>query len=522
MVAARATTLQHGKEYTLDNKELAGKFFALFSGLDRAYGVYKIKKRRSAKGKIEGSASTVRAEPTAELWEQHLLGKNGVGIIPIMDDGNCRFGVIDIDVYDDLDLPKLEEEIRALKLPLILCASKSGGAHLFLFLSELVPAELVRSKLMNWAVSLGHSGVEVFPKQTRLANANDIGNWINMPYYGKERWAIHGGKSLNPEDFLSAVAEYAVDEKTLKATDPPEDETVKTLLLEAPPCLQCLARTGFPTGSRNMGLFNLGVYLRKRYGDDFGDHFDDFNQQFMDPPLGHKEVAQCLKGVARKTYEYRCNEQPLVQNCTKQICLTREFGIGTGENEPGVIFGKIYKVNTEPPMWIWDVDGARIELTTSELKDQQRFHMRCMEELNKWPLLMKPKTWSMLIRDRLSDVEIIEAPPDASQYGMVQEHLHAYCSARVKAHDKEELLLGKPWKNGERIYFTGLDFKRYLDQQRMRVSEKQLWNYLRRIGAASKGFKIKGRFIRTWHIPITDVEQTESFTVPDADGTEAM
>ena len=40
---------------------------------------------------------------------------------------------------------------------------------------------------------------------------------------------------------------------------------------------------GFPDGTRNQGLFNLGIYVRKRYGeDDLAHHLDDMNQKFMD------------------------------------------------------------------------------------------------------------------------------------------------------------------------------------------------------------------------------------------------
>ena len=36
---------------------------------------------------------------------------------------------------------------------------------------------------------------------------------------------------------------------------------------DGPPCLQALAASGFPQGTRNMGLFNMGVYARSKFGD---------------------------------------------------------------------------------------------------------------------------------------------------------------------------------------------------------------------------------------------------------------
>jgi hypothetical protein len=50
---------------------------------------------------------------------------------PINQDNLCKFGALDIDTYD-LDHKALGAKIRKLKLPLLHCRSKSGGAHLVL------------------------------------------------------------------------------------------------------------------------------------------------------------------------------------------------------------------------------------------------------------------------------------------------------------------------------------------------------------------------------------------------------
>ena len=502
------------------NKTIAQEFFTRFAGLNRAYGTYNITGQSGPTGKVEGSAATVREPPTPELWAKHLAGKQGVGIVPICDDSSCVFGAIDVDKYD-LDLASLEEQVRTLGLPLVLCRTKSGGAHLYLFLSESVSAELVRGKLMNWAVALGYSSTEVFPKQIRLAGDRDVGNWINMPYFGKDRWALHDGEWLHPEDFLLLAEEIALTVAQLEEADPPRDET-DDLLADAPPCIQCLARTGFAPGTRNQGLFSMGVYLRKRFGEDeYQEKLDTYNQRFMTPPLGHKEVSQVVRSVGRKAYEYRCLEEPIVSVCNKQICLTRKYGIGASEGDPGVAFGDLVKILTDPPTWIWDVDGARIELTTQELRDQGRFHARCMEELNKWPYPVKPKVWSNIIRDALKNVQQQIAPPDATLEGTVMAMLSQYCSTRAMAQSREELLINKPWAQDGKTYFYCPDFKRYLEQQRVRITEKRLWNILRQHDAGHEEFYIKGRHINVWFVPQIEA-QSEPFTTPEDKEQEAM
>jgi len=498
-------------------ESLAARFFQRFSGLERAYGEYKESDGKPNPGmKKKGQAKTIREAATEGNWQAHIDGEIGIGIIPIRDDTTTNFGAIDVDEYKG-DLAVLAREVSTLELPLILCRSKSGGAHLYLFTSELVPAELIRNKLMEWAVALGYSGVEVFPKQTRLANDQDIGNWINMPYYNikdTNRYAIAEGKQLSVKQFLDLADMLALDKEALQKTAAIGSEEFQEVLYEAPPCLQTLSRRGFGEGNRNNGLFNIAVYLRKRFGDDdWADRLDTYNNKFLDPPLGHQEVNIIVRGVRRKAYEYKCNDQPIIEVCNKQICMTRQWGVGTGENDPGVVFGSLVKFETDPPLWIWDVDGARIELTTQELKDQNRFHNRCIEVLNKWPLIIKPNKWAELVRLKLQDVETIEVPEDARPEGVMLFHLERYCTGRAQAKSKEELLQFKPWTESNLTYFSGTHFKQYCEQQRLRVNERQLWSWLRKHGCTTKFWNFKGKGINTWCV-VAFPTQDEDFAIP--------
>lgn len=512
----------------------AQRLFNRFTGLIRAHGRYMPRgAERERDGKVEGDAETIHAPVTIELWSGHLAGVYGVGIIPIRDDATVRWGAIDIDKDRKPDLNVVAAEVDKMNLPLIACRSKSGGVHLYLFASEDLPAELVRGKLMEWAVSLGYSGVEVYPKQTRLAGPRDFGNWINMPYFeGNQgvRYAItNTGTRLDVNEFLDLADNLALSKSELEEIGMPTDLTFDGALDGAPPCLQCIAgRGGAGEGNRNKALFNLAVYCRKRFGDEFETHLDAYNQApFLESPIGHKEVASIVKSNHRKDYEYTCNESPIAQVCNRQICLTRKFGIGQGEGDPGVVFGGLVKVETVPPLWIWDVDGARLELTTEQLKDQGRFHTAAIEVLNKWPKLVKPQDWAQLIRSKLENVEVVPVPPDARPDGQMWAHLQNYCTGRVKAKTRDELLNDKPWtptpedvgRYGDevkvgRTYFRSGHFKQYLEQQRMTgITERKLWSWLRQREAQHHQFNINGRFINVWSIP-SFAEQTEAFAVP--------
>src|ERR1035437_4173955 len=113
------------------------RFAALFAGDTEAHGVYDGATKQREDGKLIGSVvKTVREKVTTEHYAKHLNGISSLGIIPIMRNGDCAFGCADIDCYDGLDLKGLASRIERLALPLTVCRSKSGGAHILVFLAQ--------------------------------------------------------------------------------------------------------------------------------------------------------------------------------------------------------------------------------------------------------------------------------------------------------------------------------------------------------------------------------------------------
>jgi hypothetical protein len=502
----------------------------LFAGLPRAYGRYVIDPGAEvgADGKLLGRIRDTIPEPlTLQQWDKHLKAGStfGLGVVPIRDDATVRFGAIDVDVYP-IDLVKLEALSRAYGLPLVLCRTKSGGAHLYLFMSEDAPAKLVRGKLFEWAVALGYPGVEIFPKQISLAGEKDTGNWINMPYQGGEqttRYALKpNGKAATIDEFFGLVDERFANVTWLESYELPKEAKAEEAWFESPPCLETLSRKGFNQGSRNNALFSIAVYLKKRFGDDWPAKLDEYNERFLVPPLPLSEVADVKRSLGKKAYSYKCKDEPICGVCSKQVCRTRKFGVGRGitNTDPGVDFGALVKLETDPPTWIWDVDGARLELDTEQLMDQKAFGKLVVSKLNKWPQQVKGDTWLEIVRDRLSKVEVQAVPEDATQEGQWAEHLAAFCTSRVKGRSIDELLIGKPFTgtlNGHdsaRTYFKSSDFISYLQQHRVQnVSERKLYTWLLREELQTHDMKLKGKTVTCWSVPPFP-EQTEAHDVP--------
>ena len=168
----------------------------LFKGYELAHGQYRVQKKE-ADGKMSGRAVTVAEPATEEHFKEHLDGGEYIlGIIMLRENNSCNFGVIDVDIRGEVklneSLEQLEKKIN--KTPLVLCRSKSGGAHLYLFCDPAIPAIDMVAKLNEFAATLGYGGAEIFPKQISRANERDRGNWINLCYWNgdeTERYAIH-------------------------------------------------------------------------------------------------------------------------------------------------------------------------------------------------------------------------------------------------------------------------------------------------------------------------------------------
>jgi len=140
------------------------KFKEIFKGNNSAYGIMQLTGETTEKGKAVAKAFIKRETITDKLWQEHIDGKEpALGVIPINEDNQCRWGCIDIDVYN-VDHLVLMRSIKGLGFPLVTFRSKSGGAHLFLFSKEDIPASLMQSKLKAMAKSLGYEGSEIFPK----------------------------------------------------------------------------------------------------------------------------------------------------------------------------------------------------------------------------------------------------------------------------------------------------------------------------------------------------------------------
>ena len=487
----------------------AKRFLALFEGYEGAHGqTYVLDRHRH--GKTQAKYEIVREPLTEELVQDHLDGKRGVGSIPINANNKCRFGALDIDDYN-LDLAALYQKVQRLKLPLTTCRSKSGGAHLFLFLAEEVPAADVRDKLAEFASALGFGNCEIFPKQEEVHHdRGDVGNFINLPYFNVKyttRYALDSdGESLDIELFLDSAESFRKTFKELRAFPKGTDTEV---IPNGPPCLQQLTATGIPEGGRNNTLLNIGVYYRMFSPSDWKTLLEEHNQNYCNPPLAAKEIVTIQNQLDKKDYFYTCKQEPLRSHCNRSLCRTRKYGVGTGQ-QSAPILGGLTVVESEPPVWFVDADGARLELSTKQLQLQIEFQRACMEQMYRMPTRMKESDWRDLVDNLLDTATRIPVPEELTHKGQFLELVETFCTSRIRAHSPEELLTGKPWTDEGYTYFKLGALQDYLKRSGfVHYTRGQITERLKEMnanGAADKQYRFKDdkeawRKVRVWFVP---------------------
>lgn len=487
--------------------DILQSFMGLFKGSQLAHGVWQ---------KENGHMSTVLSPPTDEDYRKHLIGELGLGIVPVDENGKCWFGAIDVDI-DTIDHGDLYNRIHTRNIPLSVCRSKSGGAHLYVFFKEPQTATFVQGLLRKWAGVLGFPNkTEVFPKQLKSLPDN-VGNWLNMPYFSANntvRYAVTDHGSISVEEFLGSVKFYTGRETI--------DTTLTSDLIQIelmPPCLKTITREGLGSGTRNVGLFSYGVFYRKSSPNDWAEKLKFHNQNFVSPPLPTREVEALIKSLSTRTYQYKCNEEPLCSNCDRKTCLSLQYGVGhkPWEDESGfddVTIQNLRKILTDPPTYIVEINSIDVHLNSEEFRTYEKIRKRILELQDLLIRPMKQNQWEQKMRTLLSQKRDIAAPDDASDFGWISSKIDDFLQLCNRSSNREDLLRSLPILEDNKILFQVDSMQKYLSAQKVSIHNQDLFAVMHRRGCEYSLIKIKGKVVRVWSIEADKVNrQLDEFTL---------
>ena len=440
-------------------------FIDIFTGLQRAHGCTYVEKKNADGTKIKGKSFVKREPVTTKLWEDHLNGiEPSLGIIPIDENNQCRWGCIDVDKYN-LDHKKLINLINNYQLPLTMCRSKSGGAHIFLFTTVPIEAKLMRDKLTSISAFLGFGNAEVFPKQVELKSEDDTGNFLNLPYFNCKKTTRYAfnfkGEAITISQFFLAIKRLTPDELDKIELKRPASE-----FDDGPPCIESLTQNKLDDG-RDRVIYQFIQYAKRKWPEEWQKHINAFNYKYFNPPLDDRVVQDKIKYHEKKELGFKCNEEPMCNHCDKKLCLTRPFGIKGQSLFPDL--NDLQKINLDEPYYYVNVDGERVKLKdTSYLQEQRLFQRAVMEQVNKVPPNLRKKDFNDMVKLLFAGIEIIEPPKGSSKVEQLLDHLEEYCTDRTAAGaTKEDMILGNVWTHEGKHHFIFREFfNKYLLKRR--------------------------------------------------------
>ena len=431
-------------------------FIDLFTGLKRAHGCTYVEKKSSDGTKVKGKSFVKREPVTDKLWQDHLNGiEPSLGIIPIDENNQCRWGCIDVDKYN-LNHKKIITLINNHQLPLTLCRSKSGGAHIFLFTTTPVTAKLMRDRLTSISAFLGFGNAEVFPKQVELKSEDDTGNFLNLPYFNSTKTTRYAfnfkGEAITISQFFLAVKRLTPEELEKLELKRPESE-----FKDGPPCIESLTQTKLSDG-RDRVLYQYIQYAKRKWPEEWEKKINAFNYKYFEPALEDKVIQDKIKFNSKRELGFKCNEEPMCDHCDKKLCLTRKYGIRGQSLFPDL--SDLQKINLDDPYYYVNVDGERVRLKdTSYLQEQRLFQRAVMEQVNKVPPNLKKNDFRDIVEMLFNNMETIEPPKGSSKVEQLIDHLEEYCTDRTATGaTKEDMLFGLVWTNDNTHHFIFREF----------------------------------------------------------------
>lgn len=300
------------------------------------------KLNQSRRGFVQGPATDVH-------WKDHLEGKVSLGLVPIDDYSYVKFMAIDVDldIMSELNLTlvSIYAQVEANNLPFIVCRSKSGACHLFVFFTEQAPVAPVRKAMMGMAdflgLNIGKRPAEYFPHTSKL-DITSNGKYINLPYFNSEdtnRFAITAsGSSLSLNEFIHLAESKMVSKESFCKWKAPLSSTdnLRDVVVNGPPCLQTIYDQGLQDGTKNDILLQFGILFKKYNKNTYMENVSLINQTRTDKPHDGSDLETTLKQLKKKDFHYNCSHPCMAPICAKSLCMSRKYGIKAAVDFPEI------------------------------------------------------------------------------------------------------------------------------------------------------------------------------------------
>jgi len=466
---------------------------------------------------------------TRQTFEDHLAGKAGLALSPIGSYENrhnvCWFAVIDIDTYG-VNYTWLIRRLYEHGFKFSAFRSKSGGLHLYFFFADAEPAAKVIGVLTDIVDAYGLARLytaEIFPKQAVCAAGTSQANCIFLPYFNAAHPAACPNKMITLENKLINIDKGLPLISSAVTTVKELEETVRNLpYSDAPYCTQSLLLSGYLSegDKRNNFLCHTGIYLKKKYADDFYPRLQEANACLLEP-LDESDLQATYKSIIKHSYDkYWCNKEPCKSFCDKKSCKKREFGVKQGQANNKFTgadcWGNLHKILAKEPYYRWEVrvnDGEEFRIlqidSVSDLQNQAAVQRCCLRDLNWMPYRVSDNDWAVIVNKALEGVHereiVIDEATDTSDLVAVRNEFLRYLASQRTHSDAQVCLVGsgRVYHGDGGYYFITEGFTGFLDTKQINYNKINLRELLVSYGCRESSVTYTGKngkvkTIRCW------------------------
>jgi hypothetical protein len=409
------------------------------------------------------------------------------------------------------------------------------------------------------SASLGYSGCEIFPKQTKLlVEQGDCPSWIYLPYGGQGRditgdpifpeqgcmndmgnlmeidaamrWCM--GKRIGYKQFMDIfAAEKAADangkSKGKKRPDriwekeETHQDTIDAMFWDGPVCLRVLTRAPVGQGHQNHFLTQCGIFLLKKY-ENWGDALSWVNYNILTPVGDPEKLRDMIKRLPTQKYDYLCHDEPMQTYCDAHGCRMKKYGVGADGHGGSYPDLGMTIINRNPRIFIVSVGNSRWMMSAGELLNFNSFQTKFLEAGLSVPALRKKDEHIRWVNAELEKAVKVEPSiamrTNAAELELLIPFLSSHIRVNVQQGDREEDIVRLDEKE-KKVYIKWLRAQRQLRQHYTSTDI----DLLRRFFENNCEYNIQGPGIRGWNrntysikFDQFDDEQIEEWTMkPD-------
>lgn len=499
------------KQKSLEHSPHSERLLALFGGA-RCNGYAPAMGMPDDKGKVLPVAVHKWVKPpTVELWNQHLAGKSGIGILPPDANNRVIFGVADVDDYQ-INHMEIAGKLDAMCLPLVPCLSKSGGLHLYLFAVEPVEPEVMSRALVALAARLGFRPKSAGGTADIITTAN-----VWMPFFGGDGSSRSGIKKTGAR---MTVAEFVQIAEAARQSS----NRIAALAKPSKPRLVEVNAAEDPEGPQRAD--------RKltRHCDDLASMIDgegrnktlfialkEMGSMVQAGWISQGCVEDALRDAAGRCGMDGTKVDAMIRRKNGPLAQGRRAAPTEDGDYPRIL--RVRKWLTDPVTYTIDVEGGTLEhLSATDWLRYENFNRITYERLNLRFLEMKRDAWNLVVRS--VRVEDVEAPAEMGNDGRFFELIEDFLTNRYRGERMEDVLRGRPHlSEAEGCYVFRLsDIDRFIKREdaalSRNISREWMSTHIRKIGGWDKVRKIGGRATRTWSLPLDAVQAMPVLSTP--------